>query len=245
MAVVSTSLALALAPNASALVGRSLDLGGSASSAPIVVVGVVGDVSLGNARQADPRILYRSGVQAGEGTMSTMHLRIAGDRRNISTAVADVVQSFGHERVIGPYELDRLFANGLVAERIGALVGGLMAALAICICCLGLYVLLAQSVAARTKKIAIRIAVGAAPARVWRRIVAQGVMLVLCGLAVGYPAALAAASRVHVLLFGVSPTDVMSYVVCIAVLLLCGLLAAGVPAWRATRIDPSLSLRSM
>ena len=105
----------------------------------------------------------------------------------LARTASDTVASLGREHVQGAYS-DVLVGNSIVAERMGAVVSGTAAVLALVISCVGLFALLSHSVATRTKEIGIRIAVGATPAAVSRAVVRDAMLLVLAGLALGFPA---------------------------------------------------------
>ena len=87
-------------------------------------------------------------------------------------------------------------------------------------------------------------ALGADPVDVLRLIVGQGLVTVVAGLAVGIAGALALSRTIESLLFGVTPTDPATFAAVIALLLGVGLAACGLPAWRATRVDPTAALRA-
>jgi putative ABC transport system permease protein len=107
----------------------------------------------------------------------------------------------------------------------------------------GLYGVMASVVAGRTREIGIRMALGADSLAVLRLILQQGMKLVLIGLALGLAAAFAITHLLKSLLFGVSTTDPLTFVVIASLLTLVALLACWVPARRATKVDPMIALR--
>ena len=119
----------------------------------------------------------------------------------------------------------------------------LLAALALVLGAVGIYGVMTHYVTRRSRDYGICIALGQMPARVVGQVVGRGVALVAVGGAIGLAAAIAATKVLTTLLYGVTATDPMSLASAIAVLLLVGVLAAFVPARRASLTDPALILR--
>jgi len=117
-----------------------------------------------------------------------------------------------------------------------ALLGLLLAAI-------GIYGVLAYSVARRTREIGVRMALGAARRRVVRMVLRDSLAPVVTGSAVGIVTALVATRLMRALLYGVSPTDPATFAVVTLVLLAVAVLASAVPAMRAARVDPIVALR--
>lgn len=128
-------------------------------------------------------------------------------------------------------------------ERLSAIVSGAFASTGLLLVSLGLYGLLAYLVTERTKEIGIRIALGAHAARVRRAVIVGALRLVLAGAAIGTVGSLLLLRLIGPMLFGVSPTDVLTYVVVLALIATVGALAAYVPARRASRVEPLTALR--
>jgi putative ABC transport system permease protein len=164
--------------------------------------------------------------------------RLAADvRRVMQTAGANL-----------PYAevrpLAELYARELRPWRLGAMMFGAFGVLAVLLAAVGLYGVMALSVAQRTRELGVRIALGARRGDVMRLVVRQGVGVVALGTALGLAAALGGAGRVESLLFRVSPRDPMVFGGVAVVLLLVGVAASLVPSWRATRVNPSVALRA-
>jgi putative ABC transport system permease protein len=136
-------------------------------------------------------------------------------------------------------ELDRSMAG----QRTAAMLSGLLSAIALLLAAVGLYGALAYSTKQRTSEIGLRLALGATPASVMRLIVSGGVRLVVTGIAVGCAGAYVAARYLRGQLFGVDPTDPITWLAVSAVLMTVGLIACAIPARRAMRIDPALTLK--
>jgi predicted permease len=129
-------------------------------------------------------------------------------------------------------------------ERFNALLLGMLAALAIGLSAVGLYGVMSYLVTHRTHEIGIRMALGAQSGDVLRLVIRQGMLPVLIGMAVGLAAGLALTRLLRSLLFEVSATDPMTFVVSALLLILVALLACWIPARRATKVDPMIALRS-
>ena len=108
---------------------------------------------------------------------------------------------------------------------------------------IGVFGLMSYAVAQRRREIGIRMALGATRRRVVRDVVRDGLTVTLAGLAVGVGGALAAVRLVETLLFGVTPQDPLTLAVAVASLVAIAMLACSVPAARATRVDPMITLR--
>jgi ABC-type lipoprotein release transport system permease subunit len=142
---------------------------------------------------------------------------------------------------VRPYE--GVFANELRPWRIGAALFGLFGALAAVLVAVGLYGVIAFSVAQRTRELGVRIALGARAAGVLALVLRQGVLLAAAGGAIGLVVALGAARLVEPLLFRVPARDPAVLAGVALALLAVAAAATLVPAWRATRVDPAVALR--
>jgi putative ABC transport system permease protein len=139
--------------------------------------------------------------------------------------------------------VQQILGQGLWAARMGAALLGLFGALALLLASIGIYGVLAYSVAQRTSEIGLRMALGAQPRQVLGLVLRQGMLLALIGAAVGVVVALPVARMAASLLYGVSATDPLTYVGITLLLMAVALLACYLPARRATRIDPLIALR--
>jgi predicted permease len=243
VAIVSESLARALDPRGD-VVGRHVRYGADAAAPPMEIVGVVGDVSLGNYRETAVPLLYVPAIQLGEARFLTVHLRTSGPPLALAPAASEVVASSGREQVGLAATLDFLFTNSIVAERMASAVSSASAALALALSCFGLYALLAHAVTRRTREMGIRMAVGASAAQVARLVMGEGVRLVAAGLVIGAPLAMGMARWVESLLHGVTTTDRTALVVAAVLLLATSIGASALPARRAAKVDPAQALRA-
>lgn len=124
------------------------------------------------------------------------------------------------------------------------MVFGAFAAAALVLAALGLYGVIAAGVAARTREFGLRAALGASPAGITGMVLRHGLALGACGVAIGVVGTAAATRALSSLLFGVSPLDPATYGRVIAVVLAAAIAACWLPAWRAARVDPSITLRA-
>ena len=137
---------------------------------------------------------------------------------------------------------ERAKVEGIRRDEIGD-AGGHARVLALVVATVGIYGLIAYSVAQRTHEIGVRIALGAARRDVLGLVVGQGLRLTVLGVALGVAGALALTRLMQSLLFEVSPQDPATFVAAAAFLLLVGLLASYLPARRAAMVDPAVALR--
>jgi len=135
-------------------------------------------------------------------------------------------------------------ATTLFPVRASAWLVASVGVMAMLLAAVGLYGVIAYSVARRTREIGIRIALGAAPAAVLRLIMRQGLSVAVAGLAVGIGLAVAAAMAVSRALYGIGPADPVSWGAAALIVLTVSALANLIPAWRAARVDPSIALRT-
>ena len=140
--------------------------------------------------------------------------------------------------------LEDAFADSAARERLNAVVSGAFAACALLLATLGLYGLLAFTVAERTNEIGIRLALGAQASRVLRMVMSQGLELVALGGVLGLVIAFGISRFLETLLFRVKAYDPVTFGAVAALLMIVSILAVLVPARRATRINPVVALRN-
>jgi putative ABC transport system permease protein len=171
-------------------------------------------------------------------------VRTTSDPAALASAVRSEVFAVDSQAVVARIRtLDQVLADSLAARRFQLLLIGVFAGTALVLASLGIYGVVAYSIARRKTEIGIRIALGAALADVHRLVLRQGMRPVVLGLVAGVAGALAAGRLVESLLFGTHSTDPLTFSVVVAVLFGAGLLACYLPARRATRMDPASALR--
>jgi putative ABC transport system permease protein len=218
----------------------------------LTVIGVVKNAKQSDwAADADPEA-YLAALQnrdflGGPGShiaYLTLVLRTNGDPAALATAVKKTVWSFDRNLPVS----DVLTMDGVVADanaepRFEMLLLGVFAAIALLLAAVGIYGVMSYAVSRRTHEIGIRISLGASRADVLRMVVRQGMMQALVGTAAGIVGALLLARLMAGMLYGVRPTDPITFGGVAAVLGLAALAATCVPARKATRIDPMVALR--
>jgi len=141
------------------------------------------------------------------------------------------------------HTLHALVASSLTRERLMATLSGFFGILAAVLATIGLYGVMAYMVERRRGEIGIRLALGADRGAVIAMIMREATALVGAGLLVGSIAAIGAAHWASALLFGLTPRDPSTFAAAAAVLTVVGVLASYVPAWRASRLEPTTALR--
>jgi putative ABC transport system permease protein len=172
-------------------------------------------------------------------------VRTQGDPSAAGSAVEDVFRQLNKDLALSPMRtMDEIFGASLARQRMSMLVFVVFAGVALTLASVGLYGVVAHGVTERTHEIGVRIALGAERRHVLGLVVRQGLSMALLGLAIGAGAALALSRWIEALLFGVTANDPATMAAVAATLLAVALIACYVPAWRATRVDPTTALRA-
>jgi putative ABC transport system permease protein len=210
------------------------------------IVGVIGNERFQGLAEAAPIAVYAPLDQAPSANGSgALLVRTAGDPEALVASVRGVIREQDPAlAVFGIEPLAATVSRSVAERRFTMLVLGLLASVALVLAAIGVHGVLTYTVTQRAREIGIRLALGAQPSAVLRLVVAQGVTLALTGAALGAAAALALTQSMGALLFGVSPTDPVTFVAVPAGLVLIALVASYLPARRATRVDPVAALRS-
>jgi predicted permease len=175
---------------------------------------------------------------------ASLFVRSANPTSVIGTVRGEVQQLNRNLPLTGVFTLSDIVDQSLWAPRMGASLLAVFAGLSLVLAVIGIYGVMAYSVSQRTRELGIRMALGASRADVVRLVVLQGLKLTIAGLLVGLAVSFAVTRLIVNMLFGVSPTDILTFSVVPAVLALAALGASYLPALRATRIDPLVALRS-
>ncbi|HYR43969.1 MAG TPA: ABC transporter permease [Terriglobia bacterium] len=209
------------------------------------IVGVVGNVIEGSLRKAaEPTVFYADGNNSAGGFAPGMTIFIRSSGVDVAKAAVQAIREVDKNQPVTQLRmLEDVLGESVFRERLAAVVSSAFALTALLLAGLGLYGLLAYSVAERTKEIGIRMALGAKPAAVLRMIMTQGFRLIVAGLLLGLAGATAVSRLIESLLFGVSIHDPLTFFIVPALLLTVGGISAFIPAHRATRVDPMIALR--
>jgi putative ABC transport system permease protein len=222
-----------------------MKMGSPENGAPWMhVVGVVADVKLVGVEGDTPMQTYLPFGQWPTSSLS-LAIRTAGDPLLAAPAVERTIHAIDKDLpVFSIRSMDQLLGSSMAQRRLTMtlLVG--FAALALLLAAIGLYGVISYSVKQRTHELGIRIAVGAQAGDVLRLILTQGLRLNLIGVMIGLAAAFGMTRWMETLLFGVRPTDPLTFTVITVALTLVALVSCWLPARRATKIDPIFALRS-
>ncbi len=208
------------------------------------VVGVVRDVKYDKVREAVPATIYLS-LGQGTGGRASFAVRSAAAPAVLASGIRRVVHGIEPNLPVldlrtQDEQIERLFGTERMFSRLSILVGGV----ALLLVSVGLYGLMAYAVARRTGEIGVRMALGALPGRVFAMIVRESLAFVAAGLVVGVATAWAATRLIASLLFGLTPTDPLTYCGVALLLGFVALLAIWLPARRAAKVDPMVALRA-
>jgi len=209
------------------------------------IIGVVGDVAQDDLSAPPPPVIYYPNDQ-GPSTFLTYMIRTAGE----PGAFIGTVQSTLHDMdrqlpLITPLTMEDFTGQtpAVFLRRYPSYLIGSFATLAVILAMVGLYGLLSFTVTQRTREIGIRIALGAQARDILRLVLGQGIGAVLLGLGIGVVAALALTRLMSSLLYGVKPTDALTFASVTVLLVLVALAASYIPARRAASVDPLVALR--
>jgi len=211
---------------------------------PHEIVGVVGDArQWGLDRQASAEI-YFSFAQLSLGQEATLVVRTGGDPASLAAAVRNAIGEVTHEAPITRIRpMTEVVEESMASSRFNMILMTIFAGVALMMASIGLYGVISYSVSQRTHEIGIRMALGASRPSVLGLVLRNGMSLALIGVGLGVGAALGLTRLMASLLYGVSPTDPITFIVISLVLTGVALVACFVPANRATRVDPMIALR--
>jgi predicted permease len=207
------------------------------------VVGVARDSKYNFLGEDPTPFIYRPILQDAQ-TAVTLTLRSASPEASLGTARAVVQQMEPNLPLVGVFTMTNLFDQALWAARMGALLLAVFGGLALLLASIGVYGVMAYAVSQRTRELGIRLALGASGAEVRGMVLRQGLTLAALGVAVGLVVALLLTSLVSNLLYGVSATDPVTFIVIPLILVTVAAVAIFIPARRASRVDPVIALRS-
>jgi hypothetical protein len=223
-------------------IGKHVTLDGD--DKPYQIVGVVGDAKYYEIREATPRTMYLTAFQNGRVLAQNFVLRTniepAAVAADVRRTVRDVLKTVP---VVKITTLTDQVDASIVPERVVALLSGLFGALGSVLAAIGLYGLLAYTVARRINEIGIRMALGATPGRVTRMVLADAVGMVGAGLVVGAPLALWGKSFAASLIPDLAVSSAAPIIFGAAAMIAVALVAAYAPARRAAGVDPMEALR--
>jgi len=208
------------------------------------VVGVVADVKFNGITSETPMQVYLPLVQETARSLSLV-LRTTVDPTSLTPAIEGIVRDLDKDLPLYQVRtMEGVLDASIARERMSMLVFAVFAIVALTLASVGLYGVVAHGVTERTHEIGVRMALGAEARHVLGLVVRQGLSMALVGTAIGVAGAVALSRWVQALLFGVTATDPATFAAVVVTLLAVATLACYIPAWRATRVDPTTALRA-
>ena len=224
--------------------GARIQLGPDPKSAWYIVVGVVGNVRQDGFDAQSRPIAYTSYRQEGEDHL-VLAIRTDADPMRVVSGLRTAVRELDRTiPITGVTTMDSVAGDSLARRRFAMLLLSIFAAVSLVLAVVGTYGVTAYTVSARTPELGVRIALGATARDVLSLVVGRSALVSALGIGVGLAGALLASRAIRAMLYGTSPTDVATFAVVAGMLLVSSLVAALVPARRATRVDPVDVLRS-
>ena len=225
-------------------IGKMIEAPVQGNDVAFEIIGVVRSSRYYDLHQTSPPMIFYNLQQAGP-YMPTLHVRVSS--ANPETVVSEVRREFGViDRNVPIFDIrtlrDRVLGT-LAQQRLVSDLAGAFGALALSLVAVGLYGLMAFSVAQRTREIGIRAALGADRKRIMTLVAWQGMRIVFIGVALGLPASFLLTRLMAGMLYNVHPDDPLSFATETFVLSMVSLLACYIPARTATKVDPMVALR--
>jgi predicted permease len=242
--VVNQTLARRLFGGIEAALGQRVRYSLDPRRRDLTVVGVVGDARTMTFRDPVLPTLYQPVAQSPD-FLNSLEVRVSGDPAQVVDSVRAAVRAADARLPIVSMQTVRSQVDrSLAQERLLAALSSAFGLAALFLVAVGLYGVIAQWAAQRTREIGVRMALGATAGGVRWLVLRQGLALVIAGLAVGLPAALGASRLLQRMLFEVKPMDPGAVMLALSALGAVALLAAYLPARRASRLDPMVALRT-
>jgi putative ABC transport system permease protein len=239
--VVNKELAGRMWPNESAL-GKRLQFAGD--NRWWTVVGVVGDTKHFALNEKQLLEIYLPHAQRPQ-IFTTLALRSTGNPLLLSRAIRDAIWRVDRDQPVwGVRSMDQLLDSAIGSPKLIVRLTVGFAIVALLLGAIGIYGVLSYTMSQRSHEVGIRIALGAESRQVVRMVVAEGMRIVGIAVAIGLAASFATTRLLQSQLFGVGPTDALTFSVVTALLALVALLACYLPARRASRVDPMVALRA-
>jgi predicted lysophospholipase L1 biosynthesis ABC-type transport system permease subunit len=208
------------------------------------IVGVVGNIRHGGPEKAPWHEAYIPFAQE-KVVQATLVMRTDGDPAALLPAVKAAIWSVDRTRPIERVAtMSEVVAASAAVRRFAMLVLQVFALVSLLLAATGIYGMFSGRVTERLREIGVRAALGASPRAIVAMVVRQGLVLIGLGAAAGVLGAVLASRVLVTLLFSVSRLDPLTYAAVIGMLAVVSSIACGVPAWRATRVDPTVTLRA-
>jgi putative ABC transport system permease protein len=212
-------------------------------SGPDEIVGVVGDIREGALdKEPEPAIYWSHSREPYSGM--ALVVRAAGDATRFGAAIQKEIRAIDPDQPVADVRtMQQVIAKSIARPKFNALLLTIFAGVALLLASVGLYGVMNYSATQRTHEVGIRMALGATRADIMRLVVGNGMMLTLTGIGIGVLVSWALTRVMATLLFGVTATDLPTFVAVSAVLASVALIANYIPARKATRVNPVIALR--
>ena len=228
-------------------IGRRVNPGFADPKVWTTIVGVVEDAkNSGMDKPAAPELYLQAHQVAQFGLSTNMNfvVRTSGDPKSLAVGIRAAVREVDPGLpVYGLRPMSEVVDRSMVQPRFLSLLLATFSGIALFLAAIGIYGVMAYSVAQRTQEIGVRMALGAPRLHVLRLVFGQGFVLLTVGVLIGLVGAFALTRLMHSLLFGITPTDPLTYSSVVGLLAVVALLACYIPARRATKVDPLVALR--
>ncbi len=224
-------------------VGKRIKIGPAETEPWVTIVGVVGNVNH-TGLDAEPDFATYEPHAKRPWSEMTLLVRTSGDPLSLAAPVQRELKSAESELLIEDVgTMNRRLELSVAPQRMNLVLLGTFAFIALMLATAGIYGVMAHSVAQRTQEIGVRMALGAQLRDVMKMVLRSGVSLALIGISIGLVGAFGLTRLMSKLLFGVTPTDAVTFASVAAILFVVALLACYLPARRATKVDPMVALR--
>jgi predicted permease len=242
VAVLSEHVAKTLFPPGNPI-GRRFRIGDDKPENYFEVIGIVKDVKFNALREKGTYVNYLSYLQS-PWSYGDFEVRYSGEVSAISGSVQRAIHSVNRSLPITQVTtLDEQVDRSMTNQRLVAQLSAFFGLVAVFLCCIGIYGLMAYVVSRRTNEIGIRMALGAGRSHVRWMVMREIVILVVAGIAIGIPVTVFGSRLIGNMLYGLRGTDPVSLVVSVSLLLAVALFAGYFPARKASRVDPMIALR--
>jgi putative ABC transport system permease protein len=246
MKVVMVNQALAKRFWTGSPIGRRVNPGFADPKVWFTIVGVVEDTkNAGMDKPAGPELYFQlRQVNQFLGSNVNFVVRAANSSTPLEGSIRNAVRELDQTLpVYNLWSMDEVVSKSMVQPRFLALLLATFSGIALFLAAIGIYGVMAYSVAQRTQEIGVRMALGARPLHVLRLVFGQSLGMLLIGIVIGLAGAFALTRLMRTLLFEITATDPLTYVSVIGLLAVVALLACYIPARRAAKVDPLIALR--
>lgn len=228
-------------------IGRRVNPGFAEPKIWCTIVGVVEDTkNAGMDKPAGPELYFQVRQAANQflGANVSFVVRAANDSVPLESSIRNAVRELDATLpVYNLWSMDEVVSKSVVQPRFLALLLATFSGIALFLAAIGIYGVMAYSVAQRTQEIGVRMALGARPHHVLRLVLRQSLFMLVTGTVIGLAGAFAVTRLMRTLLFEVTATDPVTYISVIGLLAVVALLASYIPARRAAKVDPLVALR--